>query len=114
MPSIPDIRGPGARGGEDLVRLEAIVLLDKRKVAVKLGGDPPLHHGVRDRRLGALALMVLWRRSFASTHQRSRQFRQLRMRRGRNRVAGAMLSEHGKANALDVRSIKLANGRSIG
>ena len=25
-----------------------------------------------------------------------------------------MLSEHGKANALDVRAIKLANGRSIG
>src|SRR4051794_28053970 len=34
-PSIPDIRGPGACGGEDLVRLEAIVLPDKRKVAVK-------------------------------------------------------------------------------
>ncbi|MGD4176508.1 extensin family protein, partial [Xanthomonas citri pv. citri] len=34
-PSIPDIRGPGACGGEDLVRLEAIVLPDKRRVAVK-------------------------------------------------------------------------------
>jgi hypothetical protein len=33
--------------------------------------------------------------------------------RGRNRVAGAPLSEHGRANALDVRSFKLANGRSI-
>jgi hypothetical protein len=33
--------------------------------------------------------------------------------RGRNRVAGAMLSEHGRANALDVRAFKLANGRSI-
>jgi hypothetical protein len=34
--------------------------------------------------------------------------------RGRNRVAGAMLSEHGKANAIDIRAIKLANGQSIG
>jgi hypothetical protein len=34
--------------------------------------------------------------------------------RGRNRIVGAMLSEHGKANALDVRAIKLANGQSIG
>src|SRR5258707_1042714 len=34
--------------------------------------------------------------------------------RGRNRVAGALLSEHGRANALDVRGMKLANGRSIG
>jgi hypothetical protein len=34
--------------------------------------------------------------------------------RGRNRVAGAQLSEHGRANALDVRGFKLADGRSIG
>jgi hypothetical protein len=33
--------------------------------------------------------------------------------RGRNRVAGAELSEHGRANALDVRAFKLANGQSI-
>jgi len=34
-PSIPDIHGPGACGGEDLVRLEAVVLPDKSHVAVK-------------------------------------------------------------------------------
>jgi hypothetical protein len=28
-------------------------------------------------------------------------------------VVGAQLSEHGRANALDVRAIKLANGKSI-
>jgi hypothetical protein len=33
--------------------------------------------------------------------------------RGRNRVAGAQLSEHGRANALDVRALKLADGQSI-
>jgi hypothetical protein len=33
--------------------------------------------------------------------------------RSRNRVAGAPLSEHGRANALDVRALKLANGQSI-
>jgi hypothetical protein len=33
--------------------------------------------------------------------------------RGRNRVRGAKLSEHGRADALDVRSFKLADGRSI-
>jgi len=31
--------------------------------------------------------------------------------RGRNRVAGAKLSEHGLANALDIRSIRLKDGR---
>ncbi|MGH9694121.1 MAG: extensin family protein, partial [Bryobacteraceae bacterium] len=34
-PSIPDIHGPGACGGEDLVRLEAVVLPDKRRVSLK-------------------------------------------------------------------------------
>lgn len=34
--------------------------------------------------------------------------------RGRNNIAGAQLSEHGKANALDIRSLKLANGRTVG
>lgn len=34
-PSIPPVKGPGACGGDDLVRLEAVVLSDKRRVAVK-------------------------------------------------------------------------------
>ena len=34
--------------------------------------------------------------------------------RGFNRVAGAPLSEHGRADALDVRALRLANGRVIG
>ena len=32
--------------------------------------------------------------------------------RGRNRVAGALISEHGKGNAIDIRALTLANGRS--
>ena len=31
--------------------------------------------------------------------------------RGRNGVVGAKLSEHGKANALDIHSLRLANGK---
>ena len=32
--------------------------------------------------------------------------------RGRNRVAGAQISEHGKGNAIDIRALTLANGRT--
>ena len=32
--------------------------------------------------------------------------------RGRNRIAGAKISEHGKGNAIDIRSLTLANGKS--
>ena len=33
--------------------------------------------------------------------------------RGRNRMVGGRLSEHGRANAIDIRALKLASGRSI-
>lgn len=32
--------------------------------------------------------------------------------RGRNRIVGAQISEHGKGNALDIRAFALANGKS--
>jgi hypothetical protein len=33
--------------------------------------------------------------------------------RGMNRVTGAKLSEHGRANALDIRSLRLADGKVV-
>jgi hypothetical protein len=111
-PSIPDIHGPGACGGEDLVRLEAIVLPDKRKVAVKPAAI------LRCTMASAIANwvrtdMVPLAASLGSTITDLDNFDSFECR-GRNRIVGAMLSEHGKANALDVRSLKLANGQSIG
>lgn len=110
--SIPDIRGPGACGGEDLVRLEAIVLPDKRKVAVKPAAI------LRCTMASAIADwvrkdMVPLAASLGSTISDLDNFDSFECR-GRNRVVGATLSEHGKANALDVRAIKLVNGQSIG
>lgn len=111
-PSIPDIRGPGACGGEDLVRLEAIVLPDKRKVTVKPAAI------LRCTMASAIADwvrkdMVPLAASLGSPISDLDNFDSFECR-GRNRVAGAMLSEHGKANAIDIRAIKLANGQSIG
>ncbi len=48
-PSIPDIHGSGGCGGEDLVRLEAIMLPNKHRVAVTPAGDPALQDGLGDR-----------------------------------------------------------------
>ncbi|MCA1391390.1 extensin family protein [Bradyrhizobium sp. BRP19] len=111
-PSIPDIRGPGACGGEDLVRLEAIVLPDKRKVTVKPAAI------LRCTMASALADwvrkdMTPLATSLGSAVSELDNFDSFECR-GRNRVAGAMLSEHGKANAIDIRAVKLANGQSIG
>ena len=110
-PSIPDIHGPGGCGGEDLVRLEAIVLPDKRQVSVKPAAIL---------RCAMATAMADWIRtdiaplaaSLGSTISDLDNFDSFECR-GRNRVVGAQLSEHGRANALDVRAFKLANGRSI-
>ena len=110
-PSIPDIKGPGGCGGEDLVRLEAVVLPDKRKVAVKPAAI------LRCKMATAIADWIRTDVVQIATKLGSQvsdldNFDSFECR-GRNRVAGAQLSEHGKANALDVRAIKLANGKSI-
>jgi hypothetical protein len=110
-PSIPDIHGAGGCGGEDLVRLEAIVLPDKRRVSVKPAAIL---------RCAMASALADWIRtdiaplaaSLGSTVSDLDNFDSFECR-GRNRVVGARLSEHGRANALDVRAFKLADGRSI-
>ena len=110
-PSIPDIKGPGDCGGEDLVRLEAVVLPDKRRVSVKPAAVL---------RCTMAAAIADWIRTdmtplaagLGSVISDLDNFDSFECR-GRNRVVGAKLSEHGRANALDVRALKLANGQSI-
>ncbi|WP_342727293.1 extensin family protein [Bradyrhizobium sp. B097] len=110
-PSIPDIHGAGGCGGEDLVRLEAIVLPDKRKVAVKPAAI------LRCKMASAVAGWVRTdiaplAQSLGGGISNLDNFDSFECR-GRNRIAGAQLSEHGRANALDVRAFGLANGKSI-
>ena len=110
-PSIPDIKGPGACGGPDMVRLEAIVLPDKTRVPLKPAGTM---------RCSMAAAVADWVRTDMAPLAGSLNTKLLEIDnfdsfncRGRNRVQGAKLSEHGRANALDVRGLKLANGQTI-
>jgi hypothetical protein len=110
-PSIPDIKGVGGCGGEDLVRLEAVVLPDNSRVAVKPAAI------LRCKMASAIAD---WIRSDMAPLAMSLNTKLADLDnfdsfecRGRNRVVGAKLSEHGRANALDVRGLKLANGQTI-
>lgn len=110
-PSIPAVRGPGACGGDDLVRLEAVVLSDKRRVAVKPAAI------LRCKMATAIAQWVRedvtpLAAGLGTAVSELDNFDSFECR-GRNRVAGAKLSEHGRANALDVRGVKLANGRML-
>ena len=110
-PSIPDIHGTGGCGGEDLVRLEAIVLPDKRQVSVKPAAilRCPMATALAEWIRTDIASLAA---GLGTTISDLDNFDSYECR-GRNRVAGARLSEHGRANALDVRAFKLANGRAI-
>jgi hypothetical protein len=110
-PSIPDIHGAGGCGGEDLVRLEAVVLPDSHQVAVWPAAI------LRCKMASAIADWVRTdvaplAKNLGSAISALDNFDSFECR-GRNRMPGAQLSEHGRANALDVRSFKLADGRTI-
>ncbi len=111
-PSLPPLVGPGECGVDDVVRLEAVVLRDKTRVAV----TPPAIV-----RCTFAEAIVQWVREDVAPAVRplGAPLRSLDNYaaydcRGRNRIVGAKLSEHGKANAIDVRSVKLANGTLVG
>jgi len=109
---LPPIIGPGECGAVDVVRLDAIVLSDHTKVAV----TPPA-----TLRCAMAEAVVHWVREevgpFAGRLRaplRGLENYDSFECRGRNRVSGAKISEHGYANALDVKSLKLADGAVIG
>jgi hypothetical protein len=109
---LPTLVGPGECGATDAVLLETVILFDRSKVTL----SPPatlrcpmaeqLAYWVRDdvvpsvKRFGAALRGLDNYDSYEC--------------RGRNRVRGATLSEHGRANAIDIRGVKLANGKTMG
>ena len=110
-PSIPAIDRPGGCVAPDVVRLEAIVLKNGNRVPV----SPPatlrcsmaeeIVHWVRDDLTAAV-------RDLGSSLRAIDNYASFDCR-GRNNIPGARLSEHGLANALDVRSLRLTNGELV-
>ena len=110
-PSIPDITGPGSCLGEDLVRLEAIVLPGGARVALKPAAT------LRCEMASAVAAwmrddIVPFVAGMNATPTALDNFDSFDCR-GRNRVVGAKMSEHGRANALDLRGITLSTGANL-
>ncbi len=110
-PSVPAIVGPGECGAPDLVRLEAVILADQSRVTV----SPPAML-----RCTMAEAVVQWVREEAAPRvlelgQALRGIQNFDSYdcRGRNRVVGAKISEHGRGNALDIRGLRLANGKFI-
>jgi hypothetical protein len=110
-PTLPPISGPGGCGGDDLVRLEAVVLRDKSRVLLKPAATLrcPMATAIAEWVRGDVAAIAA---SGGTSLGELDNFDSFDCR-GRNRVVGAKLSEHGRANALDVRGIKLGNGQFV-
>jgi len=109
---LPVITGPGECGAVDVVLLQSVILSDRTEVAVA----PPA-----TLRCTMAEELALWLREDVAPAalKLGAPLRGLDEAgsyecRGRNRVDGGTLSEHGRANALDVRALRLANGKVIG
>jgi hypothetical protein len=110
-PTLPPINGPGACGGDDIVRLEAVVLPDKSRVTLKPAATLrcPMASAIADWVRGEVTAIAAEAGTSVSEVDNFDSFDC----RGRNRVAGARISEHGRANAIDVRGVKFANGQFV-
>jgi len=107
---LPPIAGAEGCGIDDPVRFSAVITRDHQRIAIappatmRCSTAEAIAHWIRDdvapiaatlgAPLGAVA-------NFASYECR-----------GRNRIVGAQISEHGKGNALDIRALTLTNGKS--
>ena len=109
---VPALTGPGECGAANAVLLESVTLPDRGTVAVA----PPatLRCEMAEAVAGWLREDVAPAARKLGAPLRGLDNFDSYECRSRNRVAGAMLSEHGRANALDVRALKLGNGKLVG
>jgi hypothetical protein len=103
--------GAGDCGAADAVQLQAVVLPDQTKVAL----TPPatLRCPMAEQVAGWLRDDVAPTLAESGPPLRVLDNFDSYECRGRNRVRAAALSEHGRADALDVRGFRLADGREI-
>jgi hypothetical protein len=108
---LPSITGPADCGAIDLVKLKEIVLSDKTRVTVIPA--PTLRCEMAEAVTNWVREDVVTEISkLGSTLQALDNYDSYECR-GRNRIVGARTSEHGRGNALDVRGMKLANGKFV-
>jgi hypothetical protein len=108
---LPPIAGENGCEAPDVVQLDAVILSDRRRVAV----SPPavlrctMATAVANWVRGDLFTAVAAQGGLLNAIDNFDSFEC----RGRNRVVGAKTSEHGRANALDIRAVLLNGGRRL-
>jgi hypothetical protein len=110
--ALPPITGPGECLANDVVALDSVSLPDKHRIVLSPSATLrcPMAEAValwlRDDVAPAIATL--------GTSLRGVETLDSFVCRGRNGSRGGKISEHGRANALDVRALELADRRTIG
>jgi hypothetical protein len=107
----PTLTGPGGCGGSDLVEVDAVLLPDGSRVAVE--PKAMLRCDMAESLAAWLRDEVVPRLKPLNSPLRAIENADSYECRGRNRVVGAKVSEHGKGNAIDVRGFLLADHRKV-
>jgi hypothetical protein len=109
-PIVPPIQEPGGCGSDDLVRLESVILQNGARVPLRPAAivrcplAKALADWIRDDVAALVANVgVLREIDIAGSYEC----------RDRNRVSGERLSEHARANAIDVVGVSLRSAGSI-
>ena len=108
---MPSITGPGDCTATDVVALDAVLLADRHRITLSPAATlrcpmaEAVTHWIRDDVAPAIATLGKSLRGVETVDSFDC--------RRRNGITDAKISEHGRANALDVRAFKLANGAAI-
>ena len=109
---LPSITGPGDCTATDVVALDAVLLPDKRRIVLfpaatlRCPMAEAVTHWIRDDVAPTIAALGESLRGVETLDSFDC--------RPRNGIKDAKISEHGRANALDVRALKVANGAAVG
>jgi hypothetical protein len=108
---LPSITGPGDCTATDVVALDAVLLADGHRIALSPAATlrcpmaEAVTHWIRDDVAPAIATLGKSLRGAETVDSFDC--------RRRNGITDAKISEHGRANALDMRAFKLSNGAAI-
>jgi hypothetical protein len=109
---LPSITGPGDCTATDVVALDAVLLPDGHRIALspvstlRCPMAEAVTHWIRDDVAPTIAALGKSLRGVETLDSFDC--------RPRNGIKDAKISEHGRANALDVRALKVANGAAVG
>ena len=110
---LPRLIGPDACGGGDIVRIQAVITAGNGS-RIELKPAPILRCAFAESLAGWLRDEAAPQADKLGAPLRTVETYDAFECRGRNRLAGGKLSEHGRANAVDLRSFILADGRTLG